>query len=288
MTRTVTNVSGKKATFDAQTTAPAGYSVKVTPSRLQLAAGASATFTVKITNKGSAPSGAWRFGSLTWTGSGYAVRSAIAVKGVDIAAPATITATGTSGTASLAVQFGKSGAYTATPHGLVPATENNGTIDQDPDATYPSADDGSGVDQIPFTLSGVSLAKWSVVLGGATDLDIYLKGPDGSIVAQSTNGGTNEQITLTDPADGTYTMVVHGWAVGTPGTAYDLRSWLVPTASGGSLQVTSGSPVAAVVGGSTTVGLAWAGLTAGTDYLGTVSHAIDGATVATTVVSVTG
>ncbi|WP_157581623.1 S8 family serine peptidase [Phycicoccus sp. Root563] len=288
VTRTVTNVSGKKATFTARSSAPPGYSVKVTPSTLRLAPDESATFTVTLTNGGQAPSGEWRFGSLTWAGSGYAVRSAIAVKGVDIATPATVSGTGTSGTASIPVQFGRAGAYTATPHGLVPATDTNGTIDQDPDQTYPSADDGSGVDQIPFTVSGVNLARWSLVLPGATDLDLYLRGPDGSIVAQSTNGGTNEEITLENPADGTYTMVVHGWAVGTPGTAYDLRSWLVPDATGGSLQVTSGSPVTATVGGSTTVGLAWSGLTAGTDYLGTVSHAIGGVGVATTVVSVTG
>ena len=289
VTRTVTNVSGHKGTFSPRIEAPAGYSVKVSPSTLRMADGASATFTVTITNKGSAPSGEWRFGALTWKGGGYAVRSPIAVKGVDIAAPATLTgATGASGSASVDVQFGLAGAYTATPHGLVPATDTNGTIDQDPDQAYPSADDGSGVDLIPFTLSGVALAKWSLVLPGADDLDLYLLGPDGSIIAASTNGGTNEQITLTNPADGTYTMVVHGWAVGSPATSYTLQSWLVPSTTGGSLQVTSGSPVTAVVGGSTTVGLAWSGLTAGTSYLGTVSHEIDGATVATTVVSVTG
>ncbi len=288
VTRTVTNVSGKRGTFRANTVAPPGYSVKVVPSTLRLAAGDSKTFTVTITNKGSAPSGKWRFGALTWKGDGYAVRSAIAVKGVDIAAPTTVSGTGTSGTASIPVRFGRAGTYTATPHGLVPVTNTNGTIDQDPDATYPSPDDGAGVDQIPFTLSGVTLARWSLVLPGDTDLDLYLKGPDGSIVAQSTAGGTNEEIDLTNPADGTYTVVVHGWAVGTPGTAYDLRSWLVPSATGGSLQVTSGSPVTATVGGSTTVGLSWSGLTAGTDYLGTVSHAIGGEQVGTTVVSVTG
>ena len=289
VTRTVTNVSGHKGTFSAKVGAPAGYSVAVSPSTLQIADGASATFTVTITNKGSVPSGQWRFGSLTWNGGGYAVRSAIAVKGVDIAAPATLTGPkGPSGTASVNVKFGRAGAYTATPHGLVPATDTNGTISQDPDQTYPSLDDGVGVDRIPFVLSGVSLAKWSLVLPGATDLDLYLLGPSGAIIASSTNGGTNEQITLANPPDGTYTVVVHGWAVGTPDTAYDLRSWLVPSTTGGSLQVTSGTPVTAVVGGSTTVGLAWSGLTAGIDYLGTVTHEIGGSTVATTVVSVTG
>ncbi len=289
VTRTVTNVSGRKGTFSPRIQAPAGYSVSVSPRILRIADGDSATFKVTITNKGSAPSGEWRFGALTWKGGGYAVRSAIAVKGVDIAAAATLTgATGSSGTASVDVEFGRAGAYTATPHGLVPATDTNGTIDQDPDQTFPSADDGSGVDKIPFTLSGVALAKWSLFLPGADDLDLYLLGPSGNIIAASGNGGTDEQITLTHPADGTYTMVVHGWAVGTPGTAYDLQSWLVPSTTGGSLQVTSGSPVTAVIGGTTTVGLAWSGLTAGTSYLGTVSHEIDGSTVATTVVSVSG
>jgi hypothetical protein len=291
VTRTVTNVSGHKGTFSAKAAAPAGYSVAVSPSTLLIADGASATFTVTITNKGSAPSGQWRFGSLTWIGGGYSVRSAIAVKGVDIAAPATLTgANGPTGTASVNVKFGRAGAYTATPHGLVPATVTTGTINQDPDQTYPSADDvaGGGVDLIPFTLSGVSLAKWSLVLPGDTDLDLYLLGPGGAVVASSTNGGTNEQITLTNPPDGNYTIVVHGWAVPAPNTAYDLRSWLVPSATGGSLQVTSGSPLTAVVGGSTTLGLAWSGLTAGTDYLGTVTHEIGGSIVATTVVSVTG
>ncbi|HEX5427010.1 MAG TPA: S8 family serine peptidase [Pedococcus sp.] len=290
VTRTLTNVSDRKITVRAKAQAPSGYSVTVSPSLLQVAAGASASFTVTITNKGAAPTGEWRFGSLTWQGSGYELRSPIAIKGVDLKAPATIEGSGTSGTASIDVEFGKAGTYTATPHGLVGATDNNGTIDQDPDQTYPSGDDeAGGVDKIPFALNDVSLAKWSLVLPGDTDLDLYLLGPDGkTVVAQSTNGGTNEEITLRDPADGNYTMVVHGWAVGTPATPYDLRDWLVTNATGGSLQVTSGSPFQATAGSTTTVGLAWSGLTAGTDYLGTVTHALDGATVGTTVVSVTG
>ena len=288
VTRTLTNVSGRAISVQPSVVAPPGYSVQVSPSTLRVAAGSSASFTVTFTNTGTAPSGQWRFGSLTWKGDDYSLRSPLAVKGVDIQAPTALSGTGTSGTSSLAVKFGKAGTYTATPHGLVPATDTMGTIDQDPDRTYPSPDDGAGVKQFPFTLSGVSLARWSLVLPGATDLDLYLKGPDGRIIASSTNGGTNEQITLTHPANGTYTMVVHGWAVPNPGTAFDLRSWLVPATGGGTLAVTSGSPVAAVIGGTTTVGLSWSGLTVGTDYVGVVTHAIDGTEVGSTVVAVTG
>ncbi len=288
VTRTLTNVSSRTVRVRADVSAPAGYSVQASPSWLTIPAGASKSFDVTITNSG-APTGQWRFGSLTWKGDEYSLRSSIAVKGVAIAAPTSVTGTGTTGTASVAVQFGKAGAYTATPHGLVPAVDNNATVSQDPDQTYPSADDTpAAVVPVPFTLSGVDLARWSLVLPGDDDLDIYLIGPSGAVVAASTNGGTNEQITLTNPADGAYTMIVHGWAVASPSTPFDLRSWLVPNASGGSLQVTSGSPVQATAGATNTVGLAWSGLTAGTQYLGSLTHALDGTTVGSTVVSVTG
>ena len=289
VTRSVTHVSGKRLTVRPDVKAPAGYSVRGSPSTLNIAPGDTVTFTVTITNRGSAPSGEWRFGSLTWKGGGYEVRSPIAVKGVDIAAPTEISGTGTSGTASIEVDFGKAGEYVAVPHGLVPVEDNPGTISQDPDQTFPSPDDGAGVDKLPFDLTGVSLARWSVVIpGGATDLDLFLLDPSGQLVAQSTNGGTNEEITLPNPEAGTYTLVVHGWAVGTPDLPYNLRSALVPSATGGSLQVTSGSPFTATVGSSTTVGLSWSGLTAGQDYLGTVSHQVDGSEAALTVVDVTG
>ena len=64
-----------------------------------------------------------RFGDLTWSGDGYAVRSPIAVQGVPLDAPAEVTGTGTSGSTTFDVKFGYTGAYTAAPHGLVAPTE---------------------------------------------------------------------------------------------------------------------------------------------------------------------
>jgi subtilisin family serine protease len=289
VTRTVTSVADRRTTFEASTKAPPGYRVRVSPSKITLAPGASATFTVTITNTGAAPAGQWRFGSLTWEGGDYEVRSPIAVKGTTLSAPSSVSGTGTSGTASLALQFGFAGPYSATAEGLVAATHSRHMIEQDPDQTYPSADDGAGVVSIPFTLSGVGVAKWALTMPDPTDLDIYLFGPSGSLVGASTNGGTNESITLTAPADGTYTMVVHGWAVGATPLEFDLRSWLVPTAGGGgSLTVTSGASIAATIGGTHTVGIAWSGLTAGEEYLGTVTHRNGTTVIGRTTVAVTG
>ncbi len=289
VTRTVTSVADRRTTFQASVNPPPGYRVRVSPTRITLAPGASATFTVTITNTGAAPAGQWRSGSLTWQGGGYTVRSPIAVKGTTLSAPTAVSGGGTSGTASLALQFGFAGPYTATAEGLVAATHTRRTIAQDPDQTYPSADDGAGVVSIPFTVNGVGLAKWALTMPDPTDLDVYLFGPSGALVGASTNGGTNEAITLNAPADGTYTMVVHGWAVGDTPLEFDLRSWLVPASDGaGSLTVTSGASATATIGGSHTVGIAWTGLTAGEEYLGTVTHRNGSAVISRTTVSVAG
>lgn len=288
VTRTVTSVAATKVTYTAVVTAPDGYNVTVTPNRLTLAPGQSAKFTVTFTNKGSAPADQWRFGALTWRGGGYAARSPLAVKGTLIAAPAAVKGTGTTGSATIPVQFGFAGPYTATAHGLVPVTQTPGTISQDPDRTYPSSDDGAGVVKLPFTLQGVDLARWTLNLPGDDDLDLYLLGPNGKQVASSGGSGTNEKIELVAPADGTYTLVVHGWGVGKPDTPFTVKSWLVPTASGGSLTVTSGGSATAVIGATQQVGVAWSGLTAGTSYLGTVTHASGATTLARTLVEVTG
>jgi hypothetical protein len=289
VTRTVTSVADRPVEFNAKVSPPPGYTVSVSPPVLNLDPGASASFTVTVTNTGAAPVGEWRFGSFAWKGGGYSVNSPIAVKGVDLAVPASLTGSGTSGSATIPVQFGFSGPYTATAEGMIPTTHTPGVISQDPDQTYPSADDGVGVVEVPFTLTGVGVARWALNLAGADDLDLYLVGPGGTVVATSTRGGTDELIELQEPADGQYTMVVHGWGVGAPNTAFDLRSWLVPVDDGtGSLTVSSGGSTAAVIGATHEVGIAWSGLVAGETYLGAVTHRNGATVLARTIVSVTG
>ncbi|MCB0143583.1 MAG: PPC domain-containing protein, partial [Caldilineaceae bacterium] len=106
---------------------------------------------------------------------------------------------------------------------------------------------------------------------GPDDIDLFLKGPSGNIIATSTNGGTDELIELTSPADGTYTMVVHGWSVPNAPLPYTLSMWAVPNASGGSLSVDS-APTAATIGTTGAIDVSWNGLNPDTKYLGAVSH----------------
>jgi subtilisin family serine protease len=273
--RTVTSVAKENGwrEYSPSVNAPDGYEVTVSPSELRLKPGDTATFYVTITNV-SAPAGEWRFGSLTWidqTGN-YEVYSPIAVKGALFSAPAEISGTGESGSASFDVSFGYTGSYTAAPHGLTPDAPTSGVIGQDPDQTYPSDDDSIiGVQKIPFAISGAAFVRWELVIPGDDDIDLFLENSSGVIIAASTSGGTNELIELFLPADDTYIMVVHGWSVPNEPLPYTLNYWEVPMASGGSLSVDY-APTSATSGAVETIDVSWSGLAADTWYLGAVSH----------------
>ena len=291
VTRTVTSVADTKVTWKVKVDAPEGYDVTVTPSRMTLNPGDVASYQVTIANNGGGPIGDWRFGSLEWKGGGYEAYSPIAVNGAKFDAPASVSGVGASGSGSFEVTFGYSGAYTAAPHGLVADAPVAGDISQDPDQTYPSGDDvGPGVDRIDFPVSGSAFLRWTLADPGDNDIDLYLENSSGDIVASSTNGGTDETIELVQPADDTYTLVVHGWqAPESPASlAYTLHHWDVPAAPGGGSLSLGGAPTVATIGAIGTVNFSWDGLTAGLNYLGAVSHSDASGIMGLTLVEVAG
>lgn len=287
--RTVTSVAQESGwrTYDVSVDAPEGFTVTVSPSTIRLKKGQSATYYVTVTNV-SAPVGEWRHGSLTWSDrtDNYDVYSPISVSAALFGAPDTVTGSGASGTASFDVAFGYTGSYAAAPHGLVLDDPVSGAIGQDPDQTYPSGDDSPvGVQRLDFPISGSAYARWELVIPGDDDIDLFLENSAGDIVAQSTNGGTDELVELLLPDDDTYTMVVHGWSVPNAPLPYTLSFWSVPLLSGGSLNVDS-SPTSATVGATETIDISWSGLGGG-NYLGAVSHTGDVGLMGLTLVEVT-
>ncbi len=287
--RTVTSVADKPVNWKAHIDAPDGYDVIVTPNRLELQPGETATYQVTIANDGTGPLGEWRFGDVEWKGSGYRARSPIAVRGAAINAPSEIDGVGVAGTAGFDVSFGYDGAYTAAALGLEESAPLTGDIGQDPDQTYPSGDDApgpdGGVDRHPITLTDAAFLRIALEIPGPDDIDLYLEDSTGTVIAQSTAGGTNELIELTEPAGGDYTLVVHGWAIPSAPLAYSIDRWTVPNTSGGSLMLDS-APAAAVTGATGTVEVSWSGLEAGKQYLGAVSHSDASGVLAITLVEV--
>jgi hypothetical protein len=280
--RTVTSVATRDSgnrEYTASVEAPSGYTVTVSPSSIKLKPGESATFEVTVTNA-SAPIGQWRFGSLTWTEKTgkYTVRSPIAVKGAKFSAPAEIEGTGVTGSTSFAVKFGYTGAYAAVAHGLTPATLTEDNVLQDPDQTFAPSDVGAGgANAHTFALSNVSVFRVAIppeATEADADLDVYVYGPGGTLVASSTQGGTDEEVTIQSPANGTWTVYVHGWQAPGGDSDYTLYSWAVPNTTGGSLVATG--PASAVNGTTGTINLSWTGAVGWN--LGAVDHT-EGSTV---------
>jgi hypothetical protein len=101
----------------------------------------------------------------------------------------------------------------------------------------------------------------------------------------STNGGTDELIELTLPANDNYNLVVHGWSVPNAPLSFDISTWIVPLATGGSLSVDA-APTSATVGQTATIDVSWSGVAAGTRALGAVSHTGDSGLMGLTLVEV--
>ena len=267
VTRTVTNVGSRRSTYTATVTGLAGMTVAVNPSSLRIAPGHSKSFTVTFTRT-TAAIGAYAGGQLTWSDSTHTVRSPIVVLPKALATPVEVSSTG--GPINYNVKFGYSGAFTATPRGLIPATTAPGSVADDPlDAFDPA---GPGVVSFPITIEpGTTYARFSLFdanVAPASDLDLYVY-RGATLVAGSGNGTSTEEANILAPTPGSYTVYVHGFNV--PGTAnFTLFSWLLGSDPAGNMAVTA--PAAAVNGTTGSIGLTFSGLAPGTKYLGSVVY----------------
>ena len=278
VTRRVTSVAEENAarTYNVSVNAPPGYTVAVAPSTLTLRRGQTAEYQVTITNQ-SAPLDEWRFGELTWTsqagaGISYNVRSPIALKAADFDAPESVSGTGEFGTASFNVNFGYSGEYDATEHGLAAPTFATDNVVQDPNQSFSPTDGFS--DKHEFTLGGaevfrVALPPESTAAG--VDLDLYVFNPSGQLAGSSGAPDTDEMVTILQPVDGTWTVYVHGWLTPGGNADYTLSSWIVSATPGGSLVIDS-EPADAVFPTSGPITVSWTGATDGQRHLGAVVH----------------
>ncbi|WP_425086246.1 S8 family serine peptidase [Streptomyces hainanensis] len=73
---------------------------------------------------------------------------------------------------------------------------------------------------------GAGVSSFEAVIGSAADpgadLDLYVY-RDGTLVGQSTSASAEEAVRITDPAAGTYTVQVHGYAIPTGSTTFAYR-----------------------------------------------------------------
>ena len=314
--RTVTYVGERwSSAFEADVEAPEGFRVEVSPRKLYLRRGESATFEVTVTNE-TAPPGEWRFGSLTWKekgwndkhgkgkdwkdndrkdkdgkdgyGDGASVRSPIAVNAKAIIAPVEVAGAGPAGSAQFDVTFGYTGGYAAGVHGLAEPDLWLAEVEDDPGNSFQFLGPGTTIAFLDEVPAGAAYARWSLFneyTSGNDDLDLYLYYcPDFlcTLVDSSGNPESNEEVSVTlplnDPAiPDPYVVFVHGYQTdgGLPATAI-LFNWNFGLVDDRG-NMTVAAPTSATIGQTETLTVDWAGLPdgPGEKQLGAISHSDD-------------
>jgi hypothetical protein len=294
VTRTVTNVSKKSATYKAVVVAPAGIDVTVSPSQFRIGRGDTQTFTVTFTRTAAAPLTKFQAGTLTWveqsTGrgddddenNGHSVRSPLVIRPVAIAAPTEVS--GTAAGLGFAVKTGFVGTLGIQYRGLVAANETPSTIASDPDCDFHTAAPDTSVGftkhivSVPAGTRIIRLSTFNANTANAPDLDMFVYvGASNALTGASSGPSSDETVTLTSngtPAGLTLRVYVHGCSVAATGGTYTLFDWMVPGTDAGNIN----GPASVAAPASTPVNLTFTGLVPGKKYMGQARY-FDGTTL---------
>jgi subtilisin family serine protease len=271
VSRHVKNVGSRSATYTASASVP-GFDVAVSPSTLTLASGEEGSFTVTFTRTDAAL-GDWAFGSLVWTDGSHDVRSPIAVQPVAVSAPTEVHGDASaSGSQEFQVTPGFTGNLSTSVSGLVGVTPiADSVVSGDYDINAPVAD----ADTKHYTVvvpAGTVAARFSLDSDDdMADLDLFVyKG--GTFIDLSASGSADEQVTMLNPAAGTYDVYVNGFT--TPGgtTTYKLANFVLDSASAGNASV-SPNPAAATIAVPLTLSADWTGLDPAKRWFGVIHYA---------------
>jgi hypothetical protein len=296
--RTVSNATPIGSSYTATIEAPAGFEVSVqtfdaggteTPnSTLDVAAeGGKASFALTFSKTDTAEVEAWKFGAITWTDSaGHSVRLPLAIKAVPtvkIEVPELISGDLKRGRYRFPVKMLYSGSTSIEHTGLVAPFGVAGTVQQDDDAEFSFNEAGLGTHffHIP---EGTKVARFSLtdslVAEDGADLDLYVYRCDKwscTQVANSLNGGSNENVILTNPEGRTdssvgdvYLVWVHGYSTGdAPATDYTMIGWIADQAESTTRVISSRR---AITGRFNYTTIMTRGLPTGTTYMGAVTY----------------
>ena len=283
ITRRVTNVDSKQATYHAEVSL-SGIDAVVSPSTLTLNPGETKAFTIAFTRT-SAPLHAYTAGWLTWHDKGvHTVRSPIVIKPVPLAAPVEVVSDGSP--VSWEVKTGYTGALDATVGGLVPATTTAYTVAQDPDQDFDPAV-ATGTFKLDVSVPAGSVLRATIsedaITPSGTDLDLFVY-RGSTLVGLSSDNDSNETATVTNTTTtATYSVYVHGFDTNGPSAAGTLFTWVVGTTPAGNMTLSGVGPATV---GTQTHTATFSGLAPATRYLGRVDYSDGTAFLARTLLAV--
>ncbi|NRA71488.1 MAG: S8 family serine peptidase [Gammaproteobacteria bacterium] len=258
ISRTVSNATNVASVYTAAIEAPEGVSVSVqtfdaagvetAEDTLSVNASGKASFALTFTVHEDSVHKVWKNGSITWTdAAGHSVRLPIVIKTIPeikIVVPAVISGDLRRGRYSFPVQMKFSGRTSITTAGLVAPQGSAKTVSQDEDKTFKFNEAGLGFHAF-FVSEGTQIARFklqdSLVNTDGADLDLYVYhclAYNCNQVGTSLNAGSNEDITLVNPAAAAngangdfYLAFVHGYDLkGDETTDYTMAVWFADSA----------------------------------------------------------
>jgi hypothetical protein len=271
VTRTATSVGSKSETYTFSTTGLPGLTVTPSASSFTAAPGSATTWTVTFLRT-TALLDQYTKGFVVWTGDkGHVVKMPVVIKPVAFQSPAEVSSNGSP--VSWQVKPGYNGALNATVRGLVPATETEFDLAQDPDQTFVRTDPTGTFSRTvvvpPNSVFRAGIYEDAITPTG-TDLDLYVY-LGSSLVGQSADGDSNEEVTLrTGTAAATLTIYVHGFDTHGPSAHVKLFDWVVQNVDAGNTTLSALAP--ATIGEVQTHTATFSGLTSGKRYLGQVDY----------------
>lgn len=275
--RKVTNVSDASSTYQASIAVP-GFTASVTPSTLELAPGATGSFTVKLTANG-APVNTWQFGQLVWTDGNHVVRSPVSARtGIPVTSPTEILSDKTAGAKLFMVKTSFSGLLGSVKGGLKEMTVTPEIIQSRSSLTQAAfrtlCEQGSTTPSMRVTNfavpEGAMLARFAIRQQDSAlrdDNDMGVISPDGTWTYFGVSG-SNESVQWRNPAPGNYRVCVLAWN-GSATVRHKLASAIVMPGeiSNNFVAAVAGKAVAGV---NTPVAVSWSGLQANKRYVGAV------------------
>jgi len=268
--RRVKNVGSTAATYNASASVP-GITVSVVPSSLTLAPGETGTFNVTFT-RDTAPLDSWAKGALTWSDGSHNVRIPVTIRPVAIAAPAEVHGDASaSGSVTFTVKPGITGPLDSSVVGLVGVTPTADSVVSGAfDINNPVADADTKKYSVTVP-AGTAVARFSELAPDGADLDLFVyKGT--TLVDLSASGAASEQVTMLNPAAGTYDVYVNGFTTPGGSTAYTISNFVVPDTDAGNASV-SPDPAAATQGVPLDLTASWTGLDAAKRWFGLIRYA---------------
>ena len=283
VSRSVTNVSDKTAIYHVSTSLE-GFTTTVTPSTLNLAAGETQSYTVRL-ERTDADDGVWKMGELVWSDGEHKVRSPLQARyNSGVVAPALLTSTTTSGSRQFDVNTGFDGVMGGVKAGMREYVRLAQTVTQAAPGSLDTVNDivnacvarGAGVKAVTVGIPNQTmvarfeLSNRDTAGGEDDDLDLALLDQRNNLIGLSAHEGANESVMLAAPPMGVVKICVLGYKLKNGASTNYTVSYAtaIPNDTKGSLKIAM--PGTVKQGGTYPVGFSWTGLEQGKRYLGGV------------------